>query len=107
MFSRKVFISISLVFALPLFTNAFIDHPYVVDEKPQVLFGDSIEVDGHYGLENIYIGHNDFSHNTGFGVNDSGNAMSIMNAKNVSCYTKIKSGLRNVRLGARKIKAAI
>ena len=59
MFSRKVFISISLVFALPLFTNAFIDHPYVVDEKPQVLFGDSIEVDGHYGLENYtqdYVG---------------------------------------------------
>ena len=41
-------------------------------------------VEGHYGVENIYIGHSDFSHNTGFGVNDSGNAMSLMNVKNVT-----------------------
>ena len=52
-------IFISLLFAVPFLASAFIDHPYVVDEKPQVLFGDSIEVDGHYGLENYtqdYVG---------------------------------------------------
>ncbi len=42
---------------------AEISTPYQVDEKDQVLFGDSVEVNGHYGLENYvqeYV--NGFTH---------------------------------------------
>src|SRR3989344_2523836 len=39
-----------LVWIRPVFAEVL--NPYVVDEKSQVLFGDSISVSEHYGLEN-------------------------------------------------------
>jgi cell wall-associated NlpC family hydrolase len=64
---RKVvlFILFFSFFVLPDFVNAEIAHPYVVDEKPRVLFGDSAATSTYYGLENYthdYVG--DYAHFT-------------------------------------------
>ncbi len=42
---------------------AEVSKPYFVDEKPQVLFGDSVEVEGYQGLENYTTNYiNDYLH---------------------------------------------
>ncbi|MGB3921980.1 MAG: hypothetical protein WBL19_01695 [Minisyncoccia bacterium] len=48
----KRFPVLILALFFPIFASAAIENPYVVDEKPRVLFGDSVEWNGHYGLEN-------------------------------------------------------
>src|SRR3989344_2715388 len=57
---KKFFLfTLLFIFALPFFVNAEIKHPYVLDEKPRVTFGDSVPVSTYYGLENYvqdYIG---------------------------------------------------
>ena len=40
------------VFSFAQEVRAEILHPYVIDEKPQVIFGDSAELPEHFGLEN-------------------------------------------------------
>lgn len=53
---RLVFAAFLGVFFLPFsIARADIKYPYVVDEKPQVVFGDSALVDGHQGLENYTV----------------------------------------------------
>jgi pimeloyl-ACP methyl ester carboxylesterase len=49
--NKALLILVGLVIS-PITLSASISNPYVVDEKPQVIFGDSEEMDGHYGLEN-------------------------------------------------------
>jgi hypothetical protein len=76
--SAFIFLFFSVFFFCPNFATADILHPYVVDEKPQVLFGDSTSVDSvatttsgdiatttYYGLENYTHNYvNDFAHFT-------------------------------------------
>ena len=51
-----------LIFSFFLFlpvTHSEILQPYILDSKPQVLFGDSVDLTSHYGLENYtkdYVG---------------------------------------------------
>ncbi len=55
----KGFLAIFLALFLPVFAFAAIENPYVVDEKPQVIFGDSVPVLTYFGLENYtqdYVG---------------------------------------------------
>ncbi len=47
----KILLSI-ILFVIPIFTKAAITYPYTVDEKPQVIFGDSAQVETYLGLEN-------------------------------------------------------
>ncbi len=46
------FLSLTMSFGGVESVSAEITHPYTVDEKPQVLFGDSVPVSTYYGLEN-------------------------------------------------------
>jgi hypothetical protein len=52
---RRLLLALILIFASGTSVNAEITSPYILDEKPQVLFGDSWEIVStttHYGLEN-------------------------------------------------------
>jgi hypothetical protein len=64
--SIALFILLLVVFVVffPIKLHAAITYPYIVDEKPRVIFGDSIEVattsSTYYGLENYqhnYVGN--------------------------------------------------
>ena len=48
----KKSIAVLVAIFIPISASAAILNPYVVDEKPQVLFGDSLPVSTYYGLEN-------------------------------------------------------
>lgn len=51
---KSILILALIVASLASTQSAFaeISNPYIVDEKPQVNFGDSFAIDGYYGLEN-------------------------------------------------------